>query len=147
MLHAHGRAHSASGVAKFGKVSVLNPGSLRYTHTYGTMTLVETRNYGGGTVTSTWRVVRAAIHDVDDASNDESRTPSARFLSSGKALLALLACLIACALAYLAYARRPADSGRAVAGRRPSWRRLNNAEWGLDDAAADAESSPYAARP
>ena len=43
VLHAHGRAHAALGVARFGSAVVVNPGSLRYTRTYASVTLEERR--------------------------------------------------------------------------------------------------------
>ena len=66
VLHAHGRAHAALGVARFGSAVVVNPGSLRYTRTYASVTLEERRIEGR----TEWRVTRAAVADISDSSND-----------------------------------------------------------------------------
>ena len=45
VLHVHGRAHAAAGVARVGAALVVNPGSLRYTNTYASATLAELRTF------------------------------------------------------------------------------------------------------
>ena len=71
VLHAHGRAHAALGVARFGSAVVVNPGSLRYTRTYASVTLEERRIEGR----TEWRVTRAAVADISDSSNDAEEPP------------------------------------------------------------------------
>jgi Icc-related predicted phosphoesterase len=128
LLSAHGRAHAAGGVARFGRTTVVNPGSLRYTRQYGTVTLMETRTYRPRRASS-WRVVRAAIHDADDRSLDAATAAPA--LSPGRALVAGLALLVFGAVA----ARLCVP--RADAPRSRSWRRrLYAAEF---DAADDGD--------
>lgn len=72
VLHVHGRAHAAAGVARVGAALVVNPGSLRYTNTYASATLAELRTFeeDGTVLHSEWRVSRVAIADVADASAD-----------------------------------------------------------------------------
>ena len=78
VLHAHGRAHAALGVARFGSAVVVNPGSLRYTRTYASVTLEE-RRIGGRTE---WRVTRAAVADISDSSNDVDVTVTSPHLAA-----------------------------------------------------------------
>ena len=59
------------GVARFGSAVVVNPGSLRYTRTYASVTLEERRIEGR----TEWRVTRAAVADISDSSNDAEEPP------------------------------------------------------------------------
>ena len=101
VLHAHGRAHAALGVARFGSAVVVNPGSLRYTRTYASVTLEE-RRIGGRTE---WRVTRAAVADISDSSNDVDVTVTSPHLAA-LALSMIVFLLVALAASCARPARR-----------------------------------------
>ena len=101
VLHAHGRAHAALGVARFGSAVVVNPGSLRYTRTYASVTLEERRIDGR----TEWRVTRAAVADISDSSNDVDVTVTPPHLAA-LALSMIVFLLVALAASCARPARR-----------------------------------------
>lgn len=104
VLHAHGRAHAALGVARYGSAVVVNPGSLRYTRTYASVTLEERRG-----TSSEWRVTRAAVADIDDVSNEfEGGSPyAANVVAVALSLIVFLLVALAASCAKSATSRVP----------------------------------------
>ena len=100
VLHAHGRAHAALGVARFGSAVVVNPGSLRYTRTYASVTLEERRIEGR----TEWRVTRAAVADISDRSNDAEEPP---YVTSPHLAALALSMIVFLLVALAACARGP----------------------------------------
>ena len=101
VLHAHGRAHAALGVARFGSAVVVNPGSLRYTRTYASVTLEERRIEGR----TEWRVTRAAVADISDSSNDAEEPP---YVTSPHLAALALSMIVFLLVALAASCARPA---------------------------------------
>ena len=79
----------------------MNPGSLRYTRTYASVTLEERRT-GGRTE---WRVTRAAVADISDSSNDVDVTVTSPHLAA-LALSMIVFLLVALAASCARPARR-----------------------------------------
>ena len=104
VLHAHGRAHAALGVARYGSAVVVNPGSLRYTRTYASVTLEERRG-----TSSEWRVTRVAVADIDDVSNEfEGGSPyAANVVAVALSLIVFLLVALAASCAKSATSRVP----------------------------------------
>eukprot|EP00418_Pyrodinium_bahamense_P028107 CAMPEP_0179152818 /NCGR_PEP_ID=MMETSP0796-20121207/74277_1 /TAXON_ID=73915 /ORGANISM="Pyrodinium bahamense, Strain pbaha01" /LENGTH=343 /DNA_ID=CAMNT_0020854043 /DNA_START=125 /DNA_END=1156 /DNA_ORIENTATION=- len=68
VLHLHGHTHHGCGLARLGRIPVLNPGSLCYTRTYALATLSRRKVGTGRKASMQWRLTSFDIRTLGEPS-------------------------------------------------------------------------------